>query len=125
MSWHEEGDLESKRTLPDGRVAIVFAEFLVWRAIVDDRLVDDFFFDKAKAMQAIEDWAAGRSKLNFHPTEKRWYGNDAWGYARESADYGEIEVIREKCGNWRLNIDKTSCFCDSESARRHADTLKL
>ena len=50
--WKEPGDGEYTRHLDDGSVVKVFEQMPFWRAVIDDRMVDDIFFD---ALEAVGD----------------------------------------------------------------------
>ena len=52
-NWKEPGDGEYTRVLADGSVAKVFKQTLLWRAAVDDRMVDDIFFDALKQCRRL------------------------------------------------------------------------
>lgn len=119
-NWKELGDGEYTRILDDGAVAKVFEQLPFWRAAVDDRMVDDIFFDAREAMQSIDAWEAGRRSLTFHPVERRWLGDDQKGYSRNSQN-GQLKVIQSSCGNWKINRVPERCFREAKAARRYAD----
>ena len=119
-NWKEPGDGEYTRVLEDGSVAKVFEQPLMWRAAVDDRMVDDIFFDARNAMQTVDKWDAGHGELTFHPVERRWLGDGHKGYSRKS-QRGELKVTQSSCGNWTINQVRERCFRDRDTACRHAD----
>ena len=119
-NWKEPGDGEYTRILNDGSVAKVFEQPLMWRAAIDDRMVDDIFFDARNAMQTVDKWEAGDGDLTFHPVERRWLGNGDRGYSRTS-QHGELKVTQSSCGNWKINQVRERCFQDRNAACRHAD----
>ena len=119
-NWKEPGDGEYTRVLADGSVAKVFKQTLLWRAAVDDRMVDDIFFDALKAMQTVDEWDKGHGKLTFHPVERRWFGDGHKGYSRKS-EHGELKVTQSSCGNWTINQVSERCFRDQDTACLHAD----
>lgn len=119
-NWKEPGDGEYTRTLDDGAVAKVFEQPLMWRVAVDDRMVDDIFFDAREAMQAIDAWEVGSSDLTFHPIERRWFGDDRKGYSRSSQS-GELKVTQSSCGSWKINRVRERCFNSAATAQRYAD----
>ena len=119
-NWKEPGDGEYTRVLADGSVAKVFEQPLMWRAAIDDRMVDDIFFEAREAMQAVDEWDAGDGELTFHPVERRWLGDDRKGYSRRS-QRGELKVTQSPCGKWTINRVSERCFRDRYSACRPAD----
>ena len=119
-NWKEPGDGEYTRVLADGSVAKVFEQPLMWRAAIDDRMVDDIFFEACEAMQAVDKWDAGDGELTFHPVERRWLGDGHKGYSRKS-QRGELKVTQSSCGNWKINQVRERCFQDRNAACRHAD----
>ena len=119
-NWKEPGDGEYTRILDDGAVAKVFEQPFMWRAAVDDRMVDDIFFEAHAAMKAIDAWEAGDGDLTFHPVERRWFGDDRKGYSRGSQS-GELKVIQSSCGSWKINRVRERCFNHASSAQRYAD----
>ena len=119
-NWKELGDGEYTRILDDGSVAKVFDQPLMWRAAVDDRMVDDIFFEACEAMQAVDEWDAGDGELTFHPVERRWLGDGHKGYSRRS-QRGELKVTQSPCGKWTINQVSERCFRDQYTACRHAD----
>ena len=119
-NWKEPGDGEYTRVLEDGSVAKVFKHTLLWRAAIDDRMVDDIFFEASEAMQAVDEWDAGDGELTFHPVERRWFGDDRKGYSRRS-QRGELKVTQSPCGKWTINQVSERCFRDRDTACRHAD----
>jgi hypothetical protein len=119
-NWKEPGDGEYTRILNDGSVAKVFEQPLMWRAAIDDRMVDDIFFEPCDAMQTVDKWEAGQSELTFHPVERRWFGDERKGYSRRS-QHGELKVTQSTCGNWTINQVRGRCFQDHHAACRHAD----
>ena len=119
-NWKEPGDGEYTRILNDGSVAKVFEQPLMWRAAIDDRMVDDIFFDARDAMQTVDKWEAGHGDLTFHPVERRWMDDGHKGYTRKS-EHGELKVTQLSCGNWKINQVRERCFQDRNSACRHAD----
>ena len=119
-NWKEPGDGEYTRILNDGSVAKVFKQTLLWRAAVDDRMVDDIFFDARNAMQTVDKWEAGHGDLTFHPVERRWMGDGHKGYTRKS-EHGELKVTQLSCGNWRINLVSERCFGYPTTACNHAD----
>lgn len=119
-NWKEPGDGEYTRILDDGAVAKVFEQPLMWRVAVDDRMVDDIFFDARHAMQAIDAWEAGSRDLTFHPVERRWFGDSRKGYSRVSQS-GELKVTQSSCGSWKINRVPERCFNNASTAQRYAD----
>ena len=119
-NWKEPGDGEYTRVLADGSVAKVFEQPLLWRIAIDDRMVDDIFFDARNAMQTVDKWDAGDGELTFHPVERRWLGDGHKGYSRKS-QRGELKVTQSSCGNWKINQVRERCFQDRNAACRHAD----
>lgn len=119
-NWKERGDDEYTRILDDGSVAKVFLQPLLWRAAVDDRMVDDIFFDACEAMQSIDAWEAGLGSLTFHPVERRWLGDEENGYSRKSQN-GQLKVTQSSCGSWKINRVPERCFSNAGSAKRYAD----
>lgn len=119
-NWKEPGDGEYTRVLDDGSVAKVFEHPLLWRAAVDDRMVDDIFFDPREAMEAVDEWEAGGGNLTFHPIERRWLGDGRKGYSRKSQS-GELKVTQSSCGSWKINRVPERCFSHASSAQRYAD----
>ncbi len=118
--WKEPGDGEYTRLLENGAVTKVFEQKPFWRAAVDDRLVDNIFFDAIDAIREIDEWEAGRGELTFHPIERRWLGDDRKGYSRHS-QRGELQVTQASCGKWRINQVPERCFGHPSSACNHAD----
>lgn len=118
-SWRERGDGEFTRMLDDGRVVKVF-DGVLWRVTVDDLMVDNVFFDVVEAMRTVDEWLAGNKVLTFHPTERRWLGSQNEGYSRNSS-FGPLSVMRNQCGNWKINKVTDRCFSDALAARRYAD----
>lgn len=119
-NWKEPGDGEYTRVLADGSVAKVFKQTLLWRAAVDNRMVDDIFFDAREAMQTVDEWDNGHGELTFHPVQRRWLGDGHNGYSRKS-QHGELKVTQSSCGNWTINQVRERCFQDRDTACRHAD----
>lgn len=119
-NWKELGDGEYTRILDDGSVAKVFDQPLLWRAAIDDRMLDDIFWDAREAMKAIDAWEAGCGTLSFHPVERRWLGDDRKGYSRKSQN-GELKVTQSSCGSWKINRVPERCFSHAGSAKRYAD----
>ena len=119
-NWKEPGDGEYTRILEDGAVVKVFEQPLFWRAAIDDHMVDDVFFNALEAMQAVDDWEAGKGKLTFHPIDRRWMGDDRKGYTRRS-ELGPLTVKQSPCGNWKIDRVPERCFRGSQLACRHAD----
>jgi hypothetical protein len=119
-NWKEPGDGEYTRVLGSGEVVKVFEQPLFWRAAVDDRMIDDVFFDAREAIQAIDAWEVGLGNLTFHPVERRWFSDDQRGYSRKS-QRGELKVIHSCCGSWKINSVPERCFRDAETAMRYAD----
>ena len=119
-NWKEPGDGEYTRILDDGSVAKVFEQPLLWRAAIDDRMLDDIFFDPLEAMRAVDAWEAGEGDLTFHPVERRWLGDDRKGYSRKSQN-GELKVTQSSCGSWKINRVPERCFGHAGSAKRYAD----
>jgi len=118
--WKEPGDGEYTRRLDDGSVVKVFEQMPFWRAVIDDRMVDNIFFEALDAIQAIDKWEAGHGELTLHPIERRWLGDDRKGYTRPS-QRGELKVTQSSCGNWRINLVPERCFGYPSSACKHAD----
>jgi hypothetical protein len=119
-NWKEPGDGEYTRVLADGSVAKVFKQTLLWRAAVDNRMVDDIFFDAREAMQTVDEWDNGHGEVTFHPVQRRWLGDGHHGYSRKS-QHGELKVTQSSCGNWTINQVRERCFQDRDTACRHAD----
>lgn len=119
-NWKELGDGEYTRILDDGSVAKVFDQPLMWRAAVDDRMVDDIYFDAREAMQSVDAWEAGRGSLTFHPVERRWFGDETEGYSRKSHNR-QIKVTQSSCGSWKIDLVPERCFREAMAARRYAD----
>ncbi|MEO0316380.1 MAG: hypothetical protein RL404_57 [Pseudomonadota bacterium] len=119
-NWKEPGDGEYTRVVDGGAVAKVFEQTLFWRAAVDDRVLDDIFFDARDAMEAVDAWEAGNGNLTFHPVERRWFGDDRKGYTRKSQS-GEIKVTQSSCGSWKINWVPERCFREAKAAQRYAD----
>lgn len=93
---------------------------LMCRVAVDDRLVDDIFFDARHAMQVVDAWEAGSRELTFHPAERRWFGDSRKGYSRESQS-GELKVTQSSCGSWKINRVPERCFINASTAQRYAE----
>ena len=59
-NWKENGDGEYTSFLFDGRLVSVFERDILWRATVNDQMVDDVFFSHLDAIETIEAWDRGR-----------------------------------------------------------------
>lgn len=119
-NWKEQGDGEYTRIVDDGAVAKVFETQLFWRAAIDDRMVDDIFFDARDAINAIDAWEAGARNITLHDVDRRWNGDERHGYTRRSQS-GELQVTQSTCGNWKINHVQQRCFGNAEKAQRYAD----
>ncbi len=119
-NWKERGDGEYTRVVHCGAVAKVIQQRLLWRAAIDDQMVDDVFFDALQGMQAIDAWADGKGDLTVHPVDRRWQGDEHNGYTRRSEN-GELRVTQSSCGKWKINAVPERCFHCAGTAQRHAD----
>ena len=120
LRWIELGDREFTCTLDDGRKVAVF-EATMWRITIDDRMVDDVFFDAKHAIETVEDWQAGRLELSLHAFDRRWDGDDRIGYTRRNST-PPITVSNSACGKWAiLNWFEGRCFNSAADARSFAD----
>lgn len=98
LQWVELGDGEFTCTLSDGRKVSVF-EAIMWRITIDDRMVDDVFFDAKHAIETVEEWQAGQRDLPLHAFDRRWDGDDRAGYTRRNS-CPPLTVMKRPCGSW-------------------------
>ncbi len=119
-NWKENGNGEYTSFLFDGRLVSVFERDILWRATVNDQMVDDVFFSHLDAIETIEAWDKGEEELTLHPFKKRWDRNEQDEYIRRSRSV-DIVVSCAACGNWKISGVQGRCFDKPKDARMYAD----
>ena len=118
--WKATSRGEYVRKFRNGQVGRILRTGFMWRAVLDDRRVDNIFLSAEETIEYMDIWNDSEMELTFEPVDREWWGDEDWGYFRASKQ-GELEVERAPYKRWTINRLPNKCFENSTEARRHAD----